>query len=157
MGYYTEIIFGATLKKSTPKNIIDTLRYVANSGNEDEIKTLRNIESEDPIVAVDHELIDKYDLWAVMKSCSYYFGVSSPVSKMWYDKIGKEWVLSFRANCKNGDRRLERFTDWILPYIDSGMGGYDIYSIICTEDGEPIFYGKYGAFTTLKVNKDDLR
>ena len=50
MGYYTEIIFGARLRKDTPKNIIDTLRYVANAGTVDGISSDNNIESDDPIV-----------------------------------------------------------------------------------------------------------
>ena len=50
MGTYTEIIFGARLKSSTPKNIIDTLRFVANGPKQD-------IHEEDPVVVYDKELI----------------------------------------------------------------------------------------------------
>ena len=55
MGTYTEIIFGARLKKSTPKNIIDTLRFVANGPKQD-------INEEDPVIVYDKELIIKYNL-----------------------------------------------------------------------------------------------
>lgn len=163
MGYYTEIIFGARLKRDTPKNIIDTLRYVANGKIDDE----KNLEAEDPVIAVDHELIDKHELYSVMRSASYYFGVCDPVSKMWYDKTAGEWVLSFRSNCKNrylteyltdenGEpttQCLQGFVKWMKPYIKSGTGGLDIYAIITTEDGEPVLYGTHGTFMTLKTDE----
>lgn len=136
MGTYTEIIFGARLKKSTPKNIIDTLRFVANGPKQD-------INEEDPVIVYDKELIVKYHLYSVMRSASYYFGVCGPVSKMWFDKISGEWVLSFRANCKNYDSQLEEFVKWIKPYIRSGTGEGDIYAIITPEENTPMMYGLY--------------
>lgn len=146
MGYYTEIIFGARLKKETPKNIIDTLRYVANGPNQ-------NVDEEDPVIVYDKNLIEEYDLYRVMRCASYYFGVCDPVSKMWFDKTAGMWVLSFRSNCKNGYVNddddcgcLEKFTKWIKPYIRSGSGGADIYSIITTEDGIPRMYGVYNNY-----------
>ena len=167
VGYYTEIIFGARLKKDTPKNIIDTLRYVSNGGyrskDEDD-----NIISNDPIVIVDKKLIEEYDLWAVMHSGSYYFGVSSPVSKMWYDTVSNEWTLSFRSNCKNrfktvaeptsdDEQILQRFVKFIKPYVKKGSGDGDIYAIITTEDGEPNLYGLRHNYTTLRVDEKDLK
>lgn len=155
MSYYTEIIFGARLKKDTPKNIIDTLRYVANAGTTDSISSDNNIESDDPIVAVDNKLIEDYELWNVICGCSYYFGISEPVHRMW--KEDDEWRLSIRANCKNYTGRLEKFVEWIRPYVCQGSGGPEIFAIICGEDSEPVMYGLHGTYTTLKINKEDVK
>lgn len=153
MGYYTEIIFGARLKMTTPKNIIDTLRYVANYGLET-IASPTNLESEDPVVAVENKLIEEYDLWSVMRGSSYYFGVCEAVTKMFYDNTTKEWILSVRANCRSAGR-LERFTEWLRPYVKYGMGDSDIFSIITTEDGYPIMYGLRGTFSTIAIPRDE--
>ena len=147
MGTYTEIIFGARLKKSTPKNIIDTLRFVANGPTQ-------TIHEEDPVIVYDKELIEKYNLYYVMRSASYYFGVCEPVSKMWFNEIAGEWVLSFRANCKNYDGKLEEFVEWIKPYIKSGTGYEDIYAIITVEEGRPIMYGKHANYKAVELNDE---
>lgn len=147
MGTYTEIIFGARLKKSTPKNIIDTLRFVANGPKQD-------IHEEDPVIVYDNELIEKYQLYSVMRGASYYFGVCNPVSKMWFDKISGVWVLSFRANCKNYDSQLEEFVKWIKPYIRSGTGEGDIYAIITLEENTPMMYGLYANYKAVELNDE---
>lgn len=141
MGYYTEINFGASLRSDTPKNIIDTLRYIANRDTESD----KNLESDDPVLIADENLIEKYHLWSVMRSCSYYFGISDSISKMWYSNCGFNgyWMISFRSSCKNYDRRLEKFVEWIRPYIDKGSGGKNIYAIITPEDGMPVLYGTH--------------
>ena len=148
MGTYTEIIFGARLKKSTPKNIIDTLRFVANGPKQD-------IHEEDPVIVYDNKLIEKYQLYSVMRGASYYFGVCGPVSKMWFDKISGEWVLSFRANCKNYDSQLEEFVKWIKPYIRSGTGEGDIYAIITLEENTPMMYGLYANYKAVKLKDNE--
>ena len=148
MGTYTEIIFGARLKSSTPKNIIDTLRFVANGPKQD-------IHEEDPVVVYDKELIEKYNLYDVMRSASYYFGVCEPVSKMWFDKTAGEWVLSFRSNCKNYNDQLEEFVKWIKPYIRSGTGDGEIYAIITVEESTPVMYGMYANYKAVKLKDNE--
>lgn len=148
MGTYTEIIFGARLKSSTPKNIIDTLRFVANGPKQD-------IHEEDPVVVYDKELVEKYNLYDVMRCASYYFGVCEPVSKMWFDKIAGEWVLSFRSNCKNYNDQLEEFVKWIKPYIRSGTGDGEIYAIITIEESTPVMYGMYANYKAVKLKDNE--
>lgn len=147
MGYYTEINFGARLKENTPKIIIDTLRYAADRGK---VECDKNLESDDPVLIADENLMETYNLWNIMHSCSYYFGISDSISKMWYDSCGKFWMLSFRANCKNYDGRLEKFVEWIKPYVDTGSGRNDIYAIITPEDSIPVLYGTHGTYEAVE-------
>ena len=120
MGRYTELIFGADLKKDTPDNVIEALKYMIGDTEEK---------------PKDFPLPDGRCEW-LFRGSSYYFGVSSPVSKMWKDDIGGNWVLSTRSNIKNYEGEIEAFLKWIKPYIDSGSGSNDMYAIVTYEEAE---------------------
>lgn len=45
---------------------------------------------------------------------------------MEYDDISKTYRVSIRASLKNYDSEIEKFLDWLLPYIDTnGFIGYE--------------------------------
>lgn len=122
---YTELIFGADLKKDTPDSVIEVLKYMIG----------------------DTEAKPKYFPFhngrceCLFRSSSYYFGVNEPVCKLWKDDIGKNWVLSTRSNIKNYKGEIEAFLDWIKPYIDGGSGYRDMYAIVTYEEaGTPDIY-----------------
>ena len=120
MGMYTELIFGADLKKDTPESVIEALKYMI--GDIEEKPT-------------NFPLPDGMCEW-LFKCSSYYFGVNIPVSKMWQDDISKNWALSTRSNIKNYEGEIEAFLKWIKPYIDSGSGYRDMYAIVIYEEAE---------------------
>ena len=123
MGMYTELIFGASFKPETPKQVIDTLRYMAGDLKE-EPRNMAFDSNRNPLVGGSH-----------------YFGVISSVTKMYYNEIAKCWVLSSRANLKNYDNNIDLFLEWVKPYIDNGSGARDMYAIkIYEEQSEPTIY-----------------
>lgn len=105
MGTYTELIFGAGLKKDTPKHVIHSLRYMLG-----EIDKPENF----PFSEVRIEYL--------FNCSSYFFGVNKPISRMWFDEISNQYSISTRSNIKNYGGEIEKFLDWINPYIDSGSG-----------------------------------
>ncbi len=122
MGMYTELIFGASLKKDTPTEIIDTIKYMV--GDIEKPESLAFDLGRNPLLGG-----------------SYYFGVNSPVTKFYKDEISKEWVLSSRANIKNYNNEIEQFLTWIKPYISNGSGGKNMYAIVMYEESEePTIY-----------------
>lgn len=122
MGMYTELIFGASLKTDTPKEVIDTLRYMV--GDIEKPETLEFESNRNPL-----------------RGGSYYFGVINSVTKMVYDEIRGSWVLSSRANIKNYNNEIDDFLTWIEPYIDCGSGNRDMYAIKMYENqSEPTIY-----------------
>jgi len=124
MGMYTELIFGATLKKDTPDTVIQALKYMLG-------------EIDKP---VDFPLPEGRCEWLFTGS-SYYFGVNCPVNKMWYDSIGQQWGISTRSNIKNYSFEIETFLEWIKPYIEQGSGIRDMYAVVIYEEDEtPTFY-----------------
>jgi hypothetical protein len=120
MGMYTELIFGAELKKDTPENVIEALKYMIGDTEEK---------------PKDFPLPDGR-CERLFRGSSYYFGVNSPVSKMWKDDICGNWVLSTRSNIKNYAGEIETFLGWIKPYIYDGSGYRDMYAIVTYEEAE---------------------
>lgn len=122
---YTEIIFGASLKKDTPNKVINALKYMIG-----EIKDKPE----------DFPLPEGRFNW-LFQCGSYYFGVNEAVSKIWLDDIDGEWKVSCRSNIKNYEGEIELFLEWIKPYIESGSGEREMYVIVMYEEAsEPDIY-----------------
>lgn len=123
MGMYTELIFGASLKKETPKEVIDILKFMVG-------------ELEEKPQLPSHELFHT-DRWDMLFTCgSYYFGFSSSNTFMKLDEIAGCYIISTRATLKNYDSEIEKFCDWIKPYINGGSGNNDIYAMSIYEEDE---------------------
>jgi len=125
MGMYTELIFGAELKKETPEQVINALKYI--------IGELEDKPNDFTLPKGRYE--------NVLRSSSYYFGISKSLSKIWFDEISKSWKISSRSNIKNYENEIEMFLEWIKPHIKRGSGAKNIYAItIYEEDFEPTIY-----------------
>lgn len=132
MGLYTELILGCSLDVSSPKIVIDTLKWMIYGDGESEI----------PSELPQHPFFTNEEtrIW-MLRSSSYYFGVCECVNRMWYDNIGGRWIISSRSNVKNYNKEIEMFLDWLKPYIRSGSGSRDFYAIVCYESAEePTIY-----------------
>lgn len=122
---YTELIFGAELKKDTPNQVIEALKYMIGETKEK---------------PSDFPLPDGRCEW-LFQGGSYYFAINNSVTKMWLHDIDKQWHISTRSNIKNYESEIETFLEWIKPYIDSGSGGRDLYAItIYEEQDTPTLY-----------------
>ena len=127
MGMYTELIFGAELINETPEQVINALKYI--------IGDLDDKPNDFPLPEGRCEYL--------LTGSSYYFGVNSSVSKMWFDEISKSWIISSRSNIKNYENEIETFLKWIKPYIRSGSGRRNMYAIVIYEEAsKPTIYYK---------------
>ena len=130
MGMYTELIFGATLKETTPTYVTDALNCVIN--NNTDAKLSSEVE----------QFIDEYSLRKLIWCTSYYFGAHDNKPSCTFDKIANRWCISFRANCKNYQNEIERFIEFIKPNIEYGSGPTNIFAIVqYEEDDYPTLYG----------------
>lgn len=131
MGMYTELIFGAELVKETPPKVIEVLKYLHEF----------ELEKEEPKELPDHEFF-KCERWRLLfKMGSFYFGIHNGDSKFWYEDICNSWHISTRSNIKNYDGEIEKFLDWIKPYISQGTGEREFYAIVTYEESsEPTIY-----------------
>jgi hypothetical protein len=112
MGMYTEFHFNAELKQDTPQTVIATLAAM-----------LANDEPKDFAPLFDHPLFQTM-LWRFMLvSDSYYFPADTH-STCRYDDIANSRFLCIRCNLKNYDGEIEKFIDWIMPYVDETPGEF---------------------------------
>lgn len=126
MGMYTEIIFGARLKTDTPDSVIQTIKELIKESG-----TAKLNFTDKP----NHPFFTCSSVWLLQSRGSYYFsGVVPPLFA--YDDISKDWSLHFRTNIKNYGNEIEKFLDWIKPYIESGSGNRDFYAIVTYEEDE---------------------
>ncbi len=108
MGMYTELHYNTELKRDVPENVLDLLRFM-----------LGKIEQspETP----EHALFDT-DRWThMLRHDSYYFDADTH-STLRYDQIAEGYFLCIRCNLKNYDQEIEKFIEWIRPYI-AGLDG----------------------------------
>jgi hypothetical protein len=130
MGMYTELIFGATLKEKTPTYVTDALNCIIN----DSVTTNLSDEAK--------QFIDEYSISKLIWCTSYYFGAHDNKPSCTFDKIAGRWCISFRANCKNYQNEIERFIEFIKPYVEYGSGLTNIFAIVqYEEDDYPTLYG----------------
>lgn len=122
MGIYTELVYGARLKKDTPPDVIKKLKDMFDF-------------NKFPTVS------------GIPFGSSYYFAVSEPCSKFFEDRLGTQ-CISIRCSIKNYCNEIESFIEWLSPYVD-GCGdnrnflGYMMYE----EDEKPTLIwckSKYG-------------
>ena len=122
MGMYTELVLGVDLRSDTPNEVVDTLTYMLAIDQEDLT----------PIIP-DHELFQT-DRWEVMLRCGSSYFDGGTHSEMSYDKYGRVWRISIRCNLKNYSSEIEKFINWISPYVSTrGFAGYSRYE----EEREP--------------------
>lgn len=109
MGMYTEFHFNSLLKKDAPKEVIQKLEFMLKKNKQD--------------VSINHPLFET-DRWHFMLLCdSYYFDAKSS-SDLCFDEIVDEYYLNIRCNLKNYGHEIEKFIDWIKPYLDKDVGEF---------------------------------
>lgn len=114
MGMYTELNIGVSLRSDTPENIINILEYM-----------LGDIESQ--VETTPHPLFET-DRWHYMLRCDSYYFDGRTDSSMEQDSIDHQFKLNVRCNLKNYDSEIEKFMDFIRPYLETrGFLGYKRY------------------------------
>lgn len=138
MGMYTELIFGATLKEKTPIYVTQALDCIIN----DNVDVKLSDEAK--------QFINEYSLSKLIWCTSYYFGAHTNKPSCVFDKIANRWCISFRANCKNYQNEIEKFIEFIKPYVEYGSGTTNIFAIVqYEEDDYPTLYGTEGKYEYL--------
>lgn len=111
MGMYTELVLGIEIEDND--KIIQTLRYML---GETEYQPVD-----------DHELF-KTDRWDYMLKCDSYYFDGQTDSKLYMDDLYEDnpkFYLNVRCNLKNYNNEINKFLDWLNPYIKTfGFLGY---------------------------------
>ena len=102
MGHYTELIFGASLHKNTPSEIIETIKFMIGNKTKINVPVFKTSSGRNPLIG----------------SSAYFAVISEPTFTKEFDC----WHLHSRANIKNYEREIENFLEWIEPYVEFGSG-----------------------------------
>lgn len=120
MGMYTELVMSCRIKDDP--SIINVLKYMIG-------------EIEEQPELPDHSLFKTYRWIAMLRGSSY----PEVVHLLKYNDIGKYWCFINRSDFKNYDDEVNKFIDWLAPYLEDTYGvmiGYSRYE----EDKDPIIY-----------------
>lgn len=123
MGIYTELIFGASLKRDTPKQVIDALKYITGQ-IEDKPK--------------DFPLPEGRCEWLLGGGSGYF---PCHTKQFFKEEYSDCWTLNTRSNIKNYNNEIETFLNWIEPYVQYASGVNNMYAIVIYEESEtPTIY-----------------
>lgn len=113
MGMYTEFHFNSRLKENTPAEVLEALQWM-----------LAEDKPDVPPALPSHPLFQgKLRCKWMLLSDSYYFDALTR-SELEFDDIANQYFLSIRCNLKNYDNEIQKFVDWIRPYLDQEDGAF---------------------------------
>ncbi len=112
MGMYTEFHFNSSIKKDTPKEVVEILIWMVRGEYHERPKNLPK-----------HKFFE-CSRWAVLfRMDSYYFDAKTN-SYFEFDDVSKCYYLNIKSNLKNYDDEISEFLDWIHPYLDKFDGEF---------------------------------
>lgn len=119
MGMYTEIFVNVDFKKGAPSEVIETCKAICNGDYESSY------------------LEGKPGRWSILFGNGSYYTPLTRVANLTFDNIGGHWSLLGKGDIKNYDNEIQKFFDFIRPWVDNEFMGY----MRCEEDRHPtLFY-----------------
>lgn len=125
MGMYTEIYINVDLKKETPDDVIRVLKAMCHM--------LPNQECTEV-------LADYPDIWGSLFSNMSYYTPSTNCRFLEYDDNTKRWSLLGKGDIKNYENEIEKFFEWIMPWIDASPGEFIGYSRYEDNDKPKLYF-----------------
>jgi hypothetical protein len=129
MGMYTELRFAAKLKKDTPKQVIHILTKMADG------QKLGGLETPS------HPLFGTSRWEGMLVTDSYYFSADTQ-STIRYDQTAGAYYLTIQCNLKNYDGEIEKFVEWVMPYVDATEGEHLGHTRYESNDIPDMLYAK---------------
>ena len=114
---YTALHFAAELKKDTPEVVIDTLKSMVEGG----------LPFKEPKELPEHELFET-DRWRYLFTMDSYYFAADTHATFRFDEIAGAWFLTVTSNLKNYDSEIQKFIDWIMPFVSASEGDFLGYS-----------------------------
>jgi len=108
MGMYTELVLKCQIKDDLPADVRSVLKYLFKGGDK-------------PLAVLpDHEFF-KCPRWDFIGQGSSFYHHPAALSDYWTghgDDDNRGGYLFSRSDLKNYDNEIEKFIDWLRPYID---------------------------------------
>lgn len=125
MGMYTELVISTNIYNEP--EAIRVLKFMCDS-------TLP-----EPSVLPEHPLFEEDGRWRWMFQCNSHYHVPRSHASIEYNDTSKKWTLIVRCDFKNYNDEINKFVDWISPYVythgeEKAFIGYSRYE----EDIDPV-------------------
>ena len=109
MGMYTEIYVNVDLKEDTPDSILDVLRAMC------------RVEG--------YSVPDDLPLrWAYLFNDGSFYTPLTSCRNLTFNDISKQYSLLGKGDIKNYEGEIEKFFEWITPWVDAENGSFIGYS-----------------------------
>ena len=146
MGDYTGYVFNLSLKKETPKEIIDLLN---------DMFYCQSFNFEEKASAFEHKFFDTYR-WSIIFRCSsaYFPNWSYRAFK---ENLDGSYCLISASSTKGNQEAAALFLDWIKEWIipttaDSNLVGFSLFEYSCTPD---FYYISEGNLTVKSIKMEE--
>ena len=107
MGMYTEIYVNVDLKRDTPDEIIEVLKAMCHMEDSDE------------------KVLEPYPhRWQCLFSDMSYYTPRTCCRSLTCDSTTKSWSLLGKGDIKNYGQEIQKFFEWIIPYVDGCPGDF---------------------------------
>lgn len=117
MGMYTALVLDARTVRDTPDDVVRILKFMTAADG-----------AHEPWDLPKHPLFGENRWRWMLRGSSAYFPIerNPQFYKPFYGPDEGAWLLSVGTSLKNYDDEIEKFLDWVTPYIETGIG-YWIY------------------------------
>jgi hypothetical protein len=105
MGMYTELVCSFELIHDVPEEVLTILNNLLDQSHRFH-----------PSKVPDHEFFKCDRFEQIFLGCSYYFSPAGSMSDLRHDVNGTRY-LTVRSSLKNYRNEIQKFLDWISPYI----------------------------------------
>jgi hypothetical protein len=105
------IYISTRIKKDIPDDALSVLQHLFDWGNR-------------PSTLPDHPLFQTERWDSISKYSSDYFSFSSSMRHFIYDTITNNYHILFLCNMKTYNNEIEKFFQWINPYLDVQVGDH---------------------------------
>jgi hypothetical protein len=132
MGMYTELYLTCRFKKDLPEEVIAVLKHL-----------FGDFEDAPPTELPDHTFFE-CDRWKMIGRCSSHYFVPMATSNLYFNEGNTDqYFLTTRSDLKDYGGEIQKFLNWVMPYIEAYEGdhlGHYRYE----EEDQPklIFYPK---------------
>ena len=128
MGMYTELVLAIELKPEPPPEVLRILQMLVGSRARDGFGRFaqERLFPNHPFFSCGHWRL------VLQGSSAYFPGQES--RNLLYEPEWQLWTLTSRSSLKNYDKEIEKFWNWLSPFVETeGFCGYYRYE----EDREP--------------------
>lgn len=142
MGMYTEVYINVNLVENVPDDVLDVLEKMCDYKESHE------------------EFFDQKGhpvKWDYLFCDGSYYTPRTCCHNLTFDKIANTWSLLGKGDLKNYDNEIEKFFEWIDPYVAANKGEFIGYYQYETEESPTLVYKQAMSKYDIQEQEEDAK